>query len=193
MTSPLLPNPYKGLRYYTSDDAEIFAARGSDAKRCLQLLTGPASVLMLHGRTGCGKSSFLRAALKPLLESTDTGLWFAGASQTFIVVRSGLTPLRQLAGAVFDVAHELKEAPDTSVRDLSAVLRNYQSKKQRADYVDYCSDRVERMIDALTALGEAAPGTPILVIDQAEEVFTLRDTGERGASSGAKPPAGSCP
>ncbi len=144
---------------------------------------------MLHGRTGCGKSSFLRAALKPLLESTDTGLWFAGASQTFIVVRSGLTPLRQLAGAVFDVAHELKEAPDTSVRDLSAVLRNYQSKEQRADYVDYCSDRVERMIDALTALGEAAPGTPILVIDQAEEVFTLRDTGDRSVSRGAKPPA----
>ena len=83
-----------------------------------------------------------------------------------------------------DVAHELKEAPDTSVRDLSAVLRNYQSKEQRADYVDYCSDRVERMIDALTALGEAAPGTPILVIDQAEEVFTLRDTGDRSVSRG---------
>ena len=182
--------PYKGLKgTHTSEDAAIFAARDADAKRCVRVLTGPASVVMLHGRTGCGKSSFLRAALKPLLERIDTGLWFAGTSGTFIVVRSGLTPLRQVAGAIFDLAHDLKDSSNAPhFGDLKQVLLGHQSKEDRTRFIDDCSDSVERMIAVLTALGEEAPGIPILVIDQAEEVFTLGDKVERGTSSGPKPP-----
>ena len=145
---------------------------------------------MLHGRTGCGKSSLLRAALKPQLETGETGLWLAGTEGTFIVVRSGLTPLREVAGAVFDAVHKLKQSPDVDhFGDLDAVLGQHTSREDRESFVDACSGSVEMMVQILAALGDAAPGTPLLVIDQAEEVFTLRDKA-RGAAAQSAPDDG---
>ncbi len=48
----------------------MFGGREVDIRDCAGLLTDESTkVLLLHGWTGCGKSSFLRAGLIPYLES----------------------------------------------------------------------------------------------------------------------------
>jgi Novel STAND NTPase 1 len=70
-------NPYKGLSYYTPVDTGLFGARDRDVQLCAQLVAEEdLKVLLLHGTTGCGKSSFLRAGLIPYLESTVGGFQF---------------------------------------------------------------------------------------------------------------------
>ncbi|MGO8015904.1 hypothetical protein AB9E19_13215 [Rhizobium leguminosarum] len=59
--------PYKGLNYYSSKDAQLFAERNQDIERCADILE-TTHVLLLHGRSGVGKSSFLRAGLVPFIE-----------------------------------------------------------------------------------------------------------------------------
>src|SRR5262249_48863828 len=62
--------PYKGLSFYTPEDATLFAGRHRDVRDCARLLTRDRTkVLLLQGRSGNGKSSFLRAGLIPYLES----------------------------------------------------------------------------------------------------------------------------
>jgi hypothetical protein len=56
--------PYKGLGYYAEEDASLFAGRDKDVVVCAaKLAEWKIRLLLLHGSTGCGKSSFLRAGL----------------------------------------------------------------------------------------------------------------------------------
>jgi hypothetical protein len=87
---PLPSSPYRGLLYYESDWADIFAGRSEDSKNCAERLMG-APLLILHGRTGCGKSSFLRAGLAPFLEASSYPASFMRDEKGFKVVRSGGT------------------------------------------------------------------------------------------------------
>lgn len=62
--------PFKNLYYYTEDDAEIFFGRCQAILDVLQLLDDAKEpVLLLHGGTGVGKSSFLLAGLIPRLKA----------------------------------------------------------------------------------------------------------------------------
>lgn len=61
--------PYKGLQYYSAADRRLFSGREHDIDVCVLRLTSPETrILLLHGYTGCGKSSFLRAGLIPAIE-----------------------------------------------------------------------------------------------------------------------------
>src|SRR5262249_11298011 len=72
--------PYKGLGYYTEADAPLFAGRKEDVVFCARMLADwKTRLLLLHGSTGCGKSSFLRAGLIPYLENRKAGIAFARA------------------------------------------------------------------------------------------------------------------
>src|SRR2546423_3912026 len=69
--------PYKGLNFYAVGDAPLFAGREQDVLRCARILDqGAVRTLLLHGSTGCGKSSFLRAGLIPFLEQDVGGFRF---------------------------------------------------------------------------------------------------------------------
>ena len=80
MLQTLPSKPYRGLRYYTEKDDAIFAGRDRDATQCSHALRR-ARIIILHGSTGCGKSSFLRAALKPTLERGDRMLRFPAITE----------------------------------------------------------------------------------------------------------------
>lgn len=74
---PVLPNkalldlpdePFKNLYYYQPDDADIFFGRCQSTLDVLEQLDKPDTpLLLLHGGTGVGKSSFLMAGLIPRL------------------------------------------------------------------------------------------------------------------------------
>ena len=62
--------PFKNLYYYTEADAEIFFGRCQAILDVLETLdTTSEPVMLLHGGTGVGKSSFLLAGLIPRLKA----------------------------------------------------------------------------------------------------------------------------
>jgi WD40 repeat protein len=67
---PLLPpKPYPSLAYYDSAYRALFAGREGDVQLFTDLLGAPDTrLLVLHGQSGVGKSSFLLAGVIPYLE-----------------------------------------------------------------------------------------------------------------------------
>ena len=171
--------PYKGLNYYSPSDHPLFAGRDDDIALCARSLGDHGTRLMLlHGLTGCGKSSFLRAGLIPYLEGDAGGFQFlrdadpGGGRALF--VRSTHAPLQQLAKAIYEFASrgvELRTPRGPRQVDLTPVRLGH------ADLESFCNDissDAERMRTALTVIGDRLPRTLVLVIDQGEEVLTLR-------------------
>ncbi len=105
--SPILPiikeaagRPYKFLDYYTEQDAPLFFGRGPEVEAiCSQILAHRSFIL--HGRSGAGKSSIVRAGLMPRLKSQG---------HLAFVIRSFVDPLAQMAAAL----------PPVSTRDNSS-------------------------------------------------------------------------
>src|SRR4051794_27343285 len=61
--------PYKGLNYFSAADAPLFGQRETEINDVVALLCSfDTRALLLHGGTGTGKSSFLRAGLCPYLQ-----------------------------------------------------------------------------------------------------------------------------
>jgi hypothetical protein len=95
--------PYKGLAYYGAEDVLLYAGREVEVNDCVHLLADlETGMLLLHGKTGCGKSSFLRAGLIPELERRGFGFQFlrtAGGHPVFI--RCGADPTSHIADEVY--------------------------------------------------------------------------------------------
>ena len=167
----MLPEkPYRGLTYYSQEDALVFAGREHDAPRCAASLYS-SKVLMLHGRTGCGKSSFLRAGLAPHLEEQEYQFRFLrNAAGEFQVVRSGALPLRALAGDLYDLIQ-------SGGSELGKVIENFDDaligSKNREDFLAKAGASADKMLKSIGELASCVEYPPIFVIDQAEEVFTL--------------------
>src|SRR4051812_28302171 len=69
--------PYRGLNFFRPQDRPLMAGRDTDVATCAERLAHPETrVLLVHGSTGCGKSSFLRAGLIPAMEEQDIGYLF---------------------------------------------------------------------------------------------------------------------
>ncbi|MGH7595890.1 MAG: winged helix-turn-helix domain-containing protein [bacterium] len=82
--------PYKFLDYYTEQDAPLFFGRGPEVETiCSQILARRSFIL--HGRSGAGKSSIVRAGLMPRLKSQG---------HSAFVIRSFVDPLAQMAAAL---------------------------------------------------------------------------------------------
>jgi len=166
--------PYKGLAYYGPDDGLLFSGREADVDDCVVFLAHPATrMLLLYGRTACGKSSFLRAGLIPALESRGFAYQFlrddAGAV-TFI--RASADPIARIAEEVYAFAsrpHVERTAKGKKTVDLSAVRLGHQSVH---DFVLDCR-KPGRLLDALSKLCELTLHTLVIILDQAEEVITL--------------------
>lgn len=85
-----IARPYKFLDYYTEQDAGLFFGREQEVDAiCSQILAHRSFIL--HGRSGVGKSSILRAGLAPKLK--------AQGHQVF-VIRSFTDPVHQMVNSV---------------------------------------------------------------------------------------------
>lgn len=181
-----LPPPYVGLRYFGPKQAKLFAARDDDVEKCAREFN-EARILILHGTTGCGKSSFLRAGLKPYVELMNGGKVFDEADGELPVIRSGEDPLERIARKMFDdiskcEAHYAKEEN----RLLPLAPWGYikgRIREAKLDATDWLSFRAKttgrnaaRLSEAIRRYAGAVDVCPVIVIDQAEEVFTGETT-----------------
>jgi hypothetical protein len=96
--------PYKGLNYFTRLDAPLFGQRDADIDNCSAIVGSVTNkVLLLHGRSGTGKSSFLRAGLLPRLEEARFGCLATAASALEpLLVRCTADPLTRLHGDILE-------------------------------------------------------------------------------------------
>lgn len=173
--------PYKGLSYYEPDDAPLFAGRDQDVVECATLLArSETRILVLQGPTGCGKSSFLRAGLIPYLEHDDLGFGFlkneTDGKLSAIFVRSTGKPLVELAKKVCDFINldiKLKKSGKEEYYwlNLPEIVADYQNE---SEFVEEVSSDPELLIKVLGKIAVRLPKTLVLIIDQGEEVITLK-------------------
>jgi DNA-binding winged helix-turn-helix (wHTH) protein len=103
--------PYKFLDYYTEQDARLFFGREQEVDAiCSQIVAH--RTFILHGRSGVGKSSILRAGLMPRLKAEG---------HLVFVIRSFTDPVHQMRESVSE-AFNAEQHGDTrsSLSDLIA-------------------------------------------------------------------------
>ncbi len=113
--APLSSRPYKFLDYYTEQDAALFFGREAEVEIITsQILTHRSFIL--HGRSGAGKSSLLRAGLMPKLK--------AHGHEVF-VLRCFAPPLAQMRQAL-----QAATTPASNLdQELAALILRLEEKK----------------------------------------------------------------
>ena len=193
VSSPPLPlpeHPYRSLGMYDREHRALFVGRDDDVLRFSVVLDDPRTRLMLlHGESGVGKSSFLRAGVIPYLEDECVGYralrradGVDDPSASLVFVRATGDAVGQVAGAIcaacarpFPV--DRPNGTRTEV-DLPGLLAG-QLGGQPATPESLRGAMVDDpalLGRVLTAIAAALPFAPVLILDQAEEIFTLART-----------------
>jgi len=168
--------PYKGLAFYGIEDRLLFSGRDRDVDVCIQrLASAETRILLLHGNTGCGKSSFLRAGLIPGLEERGFGYFFLrDAEGSPLFIRCGPDPLGRIAEHVFRFASAsvpIEGVASVKTLDLSAARLGY---SEPSEFVTACR-QPGMLMKSLHEISAKLPFTLVIILDQAEEVITLGD------------------
>ena len=171
--------PYKGLATYSASDRLLFSGREDDIQRCMARLTSNSTrILMIHGHTGCGKSSFLRAGLIPRMEEATAGhLFLRDAEGQPLFIRSGADPLARLAERIYAFASEPIEQ-----QSADGPYRVHPGDGWRleatnvSEYIARCR-QPGAFCESLQSLmmTDGLFSTLYVVLDQVEEVITLAD------------------
>jgi hypothetical protein len=168
-------DPYKGLTYYGPGDVPLFAGRDSDINAvCGFIGLGNIRILLLHGLTGCGKSSFLRAGLIPALEDEIAGYEFLRDEMGRPdFVRSTDDPTASLARKIHHfVRREYSSPPANQPSEPSSLAAD--AALQEAEFVRAVAADPQTLVKTVERIASQRPRTFVLVIDQAEEVVTLK-------------------
>ncbi|MBY5896048.1 nSTAND1 domain-containing NTPase [Rhizobium ruizarguesonis] len=156
-------SPWPGIASFEAEDAAVFFGRDPEIRKVCELLEGKrahggARLLLIVGGSGSGKSSVVKAGVLPYL---------ARDPRRFITLppfRPGQTPLTEYA----KILAEAMGRPT----DFEALR------------TELCGSRAQtvlnHILEALT-VGLAREATPLLTVDQFEEVFTIAGTAERSA------------
>jgi hypothetical protein len=163
--------PYKGLNFYEARDTLLFSEREEEVQSCGKLLSHPATkMLLIHGRTGTGKSSFLRAGLFPQVLQRNRNLYVITESNSTepCFIRSTSDPIASISDALsrwLNDRSQFKSLNEDLRADAIASLMTKTDKSEGARAVG-----LQRTLQLVTS---ELNGTLVVVIDQAEEVFTL--------------------
>lgn len=186
---PGLPeHPYRSLGYYDEADRALFTGRDADVVRFAATLDlSDTRIMVLHGESGIGKSSFLRAGVIPYLEHECVGYrFFRRPDGSVLIVQAAKDLLGQLAQVLLDAtAIPLRyETPDGErlAVDLRRVLDD--ALGTPADYAtlrEALRRDVHLLANVLAQMAGRLPHALVLVLDQAEEVFTLARSPEEVA------------
>jgi tetratricopeptide (TPR) repeat protein len=151
-------NPWPGLRAFTENDRDFFFGRERETSELLELVQR-SSVVVLYGQSGLGKTSLLQAGLLPDLKRAD-----------FLPLRvrfdhgDDAPPLAQQIEN--ELAAELDRAKSSTPRPAqNETLWEYFHRRD----VDFWGPR-NRLL------------TPVIVLDQFEEIFTLGQRNDKSAA-----------
>lgn len=186
---PLPDVPYPSLAYYTREDRALFAARDEDVVRFASLLDRQeCRILILHGESGVGKSSFLRAGVIPFLEDECHGYRFLSAEEKSSATESasddGVVFIRatndlagQLSKAILDFCEQpyQLETPNgqTEISLLPRLVDVVGGTLTQPDLRAALLSDPTLLGKILKRLSEPLPFTLLVIVDQCEEVFTL--------------------
>jgi hypothetical protein len=172
--------PYRGLAQYRAEESCLFTGREFHVDACAEIIAQVQTrILLLHGQTGCGKSSFLRAGLIPALETRGFGYLFLRKYDTStdnigrpVFIRCGPDPLGR-------IAEELYRYTSSPVILTTAVgIRHFDISSARLDvasvdeFLKHCEEP-EFILASFMKISEIIPSTLVIVLDQVEEVLTL--------------------
>lgn len=169
----LPPQPYPGLRPFKTSEWRIFCGREAVTREVLYKL-GDHNVVLVHGGSGCGKSSLILAGVLPSLERD---MRLAGSHLVSATIRPSQGPLAALAATL---ARLLGPMPGAGTGEPVESRADPDGAAQRTAAAGWTSallfapDIVER-IEAAIAAKDDLPDEKIdllcLVIDQFEEIF----------------------
>lgn len=157
-----IPNPYLGLRAYESQDRLRYGGRTAPAQAALRRLTAPGArepMLFITGASGCGKSSFVQAALIPALHDYQRS---RSGGMRSAMIRPGGRPM----AALLDALDQL------GVNITHPAIRGLLEDQRRA------AQGVVQLVRHLVRQGNAVT----LFFDQFEELFSQAEGAEREAS-----------
>ncbi len=170
--------PYPGLSYYRAEDRFLYAGREFDVDQCVDLMSQPKTrIMMLHGRTAAGKSSFLRAGFVPALEERGHAFLFfrrkgADGSLKVSPIRCGHDPVSRIAESLYEFVttpQKVKTARGEVLLELGSVLGKAQSLEE---FVAECREEMG-LSSAFGRLSASIKHTMVLIVDQVEEIVTL--------------------
>lgn len=151
---PWTGSPFLGLESFQPQHRDVFFGRDRAREETLERLRdaakGEFAFLLVYGRSGCGKSSLVRAGLvgDVAIQAAEADLWRS------CILSPGLSGNDPLAGLIAALANAL---PEVSASLLQAVPGALVALVQQV-------------------LGDSAKGKPcklLLVIDQLEELLTI--------------------
>jgi DNA-binding winged helix-turn-helix (wHTH) protein len=141
--------PYKFLDYYTEQDKNLFFGRESEIETISSQILARRSFI-LHGRSGVGKSSILRAGILPRLKEQG---------HLVFVIRSFTDPLAEMLEEV------------TIPLNINYAPLSYQAKN-----VTEAIEQADLLKTYITMATEDAPNRSVIFfLDQFEEFFSLLD------------------
>jgi len=169
--------PFVGLRSFGSRDSGFYFGRTEQIDRLQQMLL-TSQLISVIGSSGSGKSSLVRAGLLPRLHDNPL---FAGQDWTWVSMRPGDAPVRNLA----DALARRNDSPD--------LLHDYDLLRGRADRIELLLFESSFGIrDALNLDAPppdetgaqawqqgAAPRPLVILVDQFEEIFRFADLREQ--------------
>ncbi|HEX8165821.1 MAG TPA: AAA family ATPase [Beijerinckiaceae bacterium] len=150
--TPKVKAPYPGLRPFEEDEWPIFFGREKITHQIIRRLTSN-QIIVIHGSSGCGKSSFVRAGVLARLdrECAREGLhWHTSA------MRPGNSPLWNLAEAIAHIKNP--DGPPPSIGEIRAV-------RQQLNLASAAFPRITQ------DLGLGPERQACILLDQFEELF----------------------
>ncbi len=165
--------PYLGMNFYTAAEAPLFGERDQEIEQCAALVGEFSTrLLVLQGKSGTGKSSFLRAGLIPKLEQQGSPFYFlraekGNAEPTF--VRCTDDPVSRIHALLVSALEN-----DPQLGRLPIGFRQAVGELLASAASDDRVDTAAAILKVLAVLSEGLPQTLVLIIDQSEEILTLQ-------------------
>ena len=154
--------PYPGLRPFEQADREYFFGRDAQTRGLRQKLDASRLVAVV-GRSGCGKSSLVKAGLIPALakEKADgEPIWRVA------LFRPQGRPIEELCEALLGLVPGVAEDAGELRRSRLAAMLSRSS---------------QGLVEAASELGLSASGRLLIIVDQFEEIFRFEDPGGKSA------------
>ena len=166
MTALSAKQPYPGLRPFDLGDEEFFFGREAQT-RSLYAKLKVNRLIAVVGRSGCGKSSLVRAGLVPLLKAETA------ARQTtnwrIAMFRPQGRPLRELSDALLGLKAEGRdEAQERLGAETQALRQSRMDAMLRRDSLGLVEAARELLLSSTDEL--------LIVVDQFEEIFRFGGT-----------------